>query len=126
VTGPFADIPETPTHLSTLSNSIMRTPAINEVSDESEVSDSSPEIADTNKFEPKLDLQRYRQFISHEAANEKQALDMVPERLQENLDKRSFGMDNGSGLMGGETMPGHVQNNDNFSSMQADSTLNGM
>lgn len=34
VVGPVPELPETPTHLSLLSDSVMRTPALNELSDE--------------------------------------------------------------------------------------------
>ena len=36
VVGPVAEPPETPTHLSMLSDSVMRTPALNELSDDKE------------------------------------------------------------------------------------------
>jgi hypothetical protein len=81
ISGPFAEMPETPTHLSMLSDSIMRTPALNELSDNtdsesSESDNNSPEGAEKGvphrtTFEPQLDLQRYRQLITHESADDK-------------------------------------------------------
>lgn len=130
MTGRFANVLETPTHLSTLSDSIMRTPALNEVSDESEMSESSPETAvpATAAFQPRLDLQRYRQFISHESANEKQ-LDMIPERLQPADDKPTEMLQesrpgNGHSHPCENTVPGQTQQ-DKISSFQSSNTVNG-
>lgn len=42
VVGPVPELPETPTHLSLLSDSVMRTPALNEMSDEDKAGVRAP------------------------------------------------------------------------------------
>lgn len=75
---PVSEMLDSATHLSLLSDSIMRTPALNEVSDRTDTeSSASDEQEDAEKdetqrtiFEPQLDLQHYRRLISHESDKE--------------------------------------------------------
>ncbi|XP_078354635.1 uncharacterized protein LOC144639223 isoform X2 [Oculina patagonica] len=72
--GPVAEMPETPTHLSLLSDSVMRTPALNELPDDDkedeEFSPGTPppgqERGTTSSFQPMLDLQRFQQYVAQE------------------------------------------------------------
>ncbi|XP_031574422.1 spindle and centriole-associated protein 1-like isoform X2 [Actinia tenebrosa] len=99
--GPVSEMLNSPTQLSILSESIMRTPALNELSDktdsESSVSDEQiQEDAEKHEpqrtmFEPQLDLQHYRQLISHESNKECYKVeDVVPDRRMENQNLHSY------------------------------------
>ncbi|XP_068675307.1 uncharacterized protein [Montipora foliosa] len=72
VIGPVAEPPQTPTHLSLLSDSIMRTPALNELSDDDKEDQSPGTPTDhatkhiSSSFQPMLDLQRFQQFVTQE------------------------------------------------------------
>ncbi|XP_022798644.1 uncharacterized protein LOC111336760 isoform X2 [Stylophora pistillata] len=73
--GPVAEMPETPTHLSLLSDSIMRTPALNELPDhDKEDEEPSPKTPPPDKeritFQPTLDVQRFRQYVAEEQSKQ--------------------------------------------------------
>ncbi|EDO48168.1 predicted protein [Nematostella vectensis] len=72
--GPIAEVPEAQTQLTQLSESVMQTAALNEISeDEGNSSGTEPspqsnqnQAAQRMTFQPRLDLQKFKEFVSQE------------------------------------------------------------